>query len=92
MWHDIMNFRKLGGYRLELEFDDGKRGVVDLQNYTGRGGVFSNFADKEYFDAVTLNKELGVLCWPGGVDIAPETIYEAALVAEAQESYGKSLL
>ena len=90
MWHDITDIKKLGGYCLELEFDDGKRGVVDLQSYSERGGVFSRFADKEYFDSVSINKELGVLCWPDGVDIAPETIYEAAMVAEKQESYGKA--
>jgi hypothetical protein len=87
MWHDIINVNKLGGYRLELEFDNGRKGVVDLASYAARGGVFSRFADKSYFDAVTLNRELGVLTWPDGVDIAPETIYEAAMVAESSEPY-----
>jgi hypothetical protein len=87
MWHDIINFKKLDGYRLELEFDNGRRGVVNLALYAARGGVFSRFADKNYFDAVALNRELGVLCWPDGVDIAPETIYEAAMVAEGLEPY-----
>jgi len=50
--------------------------------YAVRGGVFSRFADKNYFDAVALNRELGVLCWPDGVDIAPETIYESAMMAQ----------
>ena len=87
MWHDIINFKKLDGYRIELEFDNSRRGVVDLSSYIARGGVFSRFADREYFDAVELNRELGVLCWPDGVDIAPETIYEAAMVAECTEPY-----
>jgi hypothetical protein len=89
MWRDIINFKKLGGYRLELEFDDGKKGVVNLQSYTERGGVFSRFSDMEYFDSVSINRELGVLCWPDGVDIAPETIYEATIVAEESEEYLK---
>ncbi|WP_277059032.1 MULTISPECIES: DUF2442 domain-containing protein [Geobacteraceae] len=87
MWHDIISFKKLGGYRLELVFDNGRRGTVDLSSYVGRGVVYSRFADMDYFDSVTLNRELGVLCWPDGVDIAPETIYEAAMVAEESEQY-----
>lgn len=87
MWHDIVNFKKLGGYLLELEFDNGRRGTVDLSSYAARGGVYSRFEEKDYFDSVTLNRELGVLCWPDGVDIAPETIYEAAMVAEGSEPY-----
>ena len=63
MWHDIINFKKLGGYCLELEFDNGRKGVVDLASYAARGGVFSRFADKSYFDAVTLIETLA--CSPG---------------------------
>ena len=90
MWHDIINLKKLDGYKIELEFDNNRRGVVDLSSNIDRGGVFSRFADREYFDAVELNRELGVLCWPGGVDMAPETIYEAAMVAECTEHYSAS--
>lgn len=57
-------------------------------SYAEWGGVFSRFADPEYFGSVELNTELGVLCWPDGVDIGPETIYEAAMVAEKTEHYG----
>jgi len=32
----------------------------------------------EYFKQVQINKELGVLCWPDGVDVAPETLYSEA--------------
>lgn len=88
MWHDITGFRKLGGYQLELEFENGRKGIVDLKSYAQRNGVFSRFADMDYFNEVSLNTELGVLCWPDGVDIAPETIYEAAMVAEEGELYG----
>ena len=32
----------------------------------------------EYFKQVHINKELGALCWPDGVDVAPETLYSEA--------------
>ncbi len=87
MWHDVIELKKLDNYRLELKFDNGRKGVVDLASYIDRGGVFRRFADMDYFNSVEINRELGVLCWPDGVDIAPETIYEAAMVAECAEEY-----
>ncbi|MDD5091048.1 MAG: DUF2442 domain-containing protein [Candidatus Wallbacteria bacterium] len=78
MYHEITHFRMLENFSLELTFENGKAGIVDLSGYAEKGGVFSNFKDAEYFRKVDLNKELGVLCWPGGVDIAPETLYHLA--------------
>jgi hypothetical protein len=37
--------------------------------------VFSNFQDIDFFKKVFINMELGVLTWPGDIDIAPETVY-----------------
>jgi len=78
MYKDVIEVRYLNGYRLELVFENGKKGVVDFQSYIKKGGVFNRFSDMEYFKKVQINKELGVLCWPDGVDVAPETLYSEA--------------
>ncbi|MBW7957340.1 MAG: DUF2442 domain-containing protein [Deltaproteobacteria bacterium] len=78
MHYDIKAARHIEGYRVEISFEDGKKGVVDLQGYVKRGGLFSRFADLDYFRNFHINKELGALCWDGGLDIAPEVLYHEA--------------
>jgi hypothetical protein len=73
---DIIDFSLLDGYKIRLTFTTGETGVVDLKPYTTRGGVFSRFIDIDYFRSVYVDS--GVLTWPGGVDIAPETVYSMA--------------
>jgi|SRR3990172_4305533 len=78
MYKDVIAVRYLEGHKLELVFENGKKGVVDFYNYIKKGGVFGRFSDMEYFRQVHINKELGVLCWPDGIDIAPEILYSEA--------------
>ncbi len=66
------------GYRLEVEFEDGEKGTVDLTAQASKGGVFGRFTEPGYFRGVTINRELGVLTWPNGEDIAPEAVYHMA--------------
>lgn len=89
MYYDLVEFKYLGKYKLELVFENGKRGVVDLKDYVNKGGVFSRFSDREYFKQAYINRELGVLCWPGEVDIAPETLYHQATGEPLPEWMGK---
>jgi hypothetical protein len=76
--HDILTATYRGDYRIELEFDDGQRGVVDFSTYLGRGGVFERFKDVEFFRSFSVNEELGILTWDGEIDVAPETLYAKA--------------
>ncbi len=78
MIHDVVAAIYRGGYRIELEFDDGKRGVVDFTKYVERGGVFERFKDMDFFRSFSVNKELGTLTWGDEIDIAPETLYAEA--------------
>jgi len=78
MYYDVIEARHIEGYKLELIFENDKRGAVDLQTYTKKGGVFSRFSEIEYFKQFYVNREIGTLCWPDGVDIAPETLYHEA--------------
>lgn len=76
---DVVSARHIRDYELELEFEDGTKGIVDFSQYRSRGGVFSKFNDMEYFKNFRINKELGVISWENGVDIAPETLYSKAV-------------
>ena len=78
MYYDVTEAKHIEGYKLELIFENGKKGIINLQRYVNKGGVFSRFSESEYFKQFYVNKEIGTLCWPDGVDIAPETLYHEA--------------
>ncbi len=78
MLHDVVSATYQGGYRIELEFDDGRRGNVDFAKYLDRQGVFERFRDLEFFRNFTVYEELGVLTWGNEIDVAPETLYAEA--------------
>jgi hypothetical protein len=62
---------------LRLLFSDGTAGDVDFsaERWTG---VLSPLNDSTYFARVTADPEAGTLVWPGGIDLAPEPLYEQA--------------
>ena len=70
----IVNAQHRDEYRVEVVFNDGKKGVVDLSKYPEKGGVFAPLSDIEYFKRFFV--DLNTLCWPNGADIAPERLYE----------------
>jgi len=78
MVYDVVKATYRGEYQIELEFDDGQKGVVDFSRYLERGGVFERFKDLEYFRSFSVNAELGALTWGDEVDVAPETLYAEA--------------
>ena len=66
------------GHRvLRLLFSDGTAGDVGFsaERWTG---VLSPLNDPAYFSEVTVDPEAGTIVWPGGIDLAPEPLYEQA--------------
>lgn len=78
MIRDVVSATYKGGYKIEVTFDNGKRGVVDFSKYLEKGGVFDRFKDISFFKNFKINEELGVLTWGDEIDIAPETLYAEA--------------
>ena len=78
MLHDVVKATYRGDYQIELQFEDGQRGIVDFSKYLQRGGVFERFKDIEFFRAFSVDPEFGTLIWGEEVDVAPETLYAAA--------------
>ena len=60
---------------VELTFADGLRGEVEVLDRM-RGPVFDRARTEEGFAAVRLDPETGTIVWPGGADLAPDTLYE----------------
>jgi hypothetical protein len=60
---------------LRLTFADGLRGEVDVLQRM-RGPVFDEARTPAGFAQVTVDAETGTVVWPGGADLAPDTLYE----------------
>ncbi len=69
----VSKVKVLLGYRLELEFDDGISGTVDLSEAVGKG-VFVLWRDPLAFDRVRIGSS-GELVWDDRIDLCPDALY-----------------
>jgi len=69
----ITKVKVLPGYRLELEFDDGVSGVVDLSDTVGKG-VFALWRNPLVFEQVRIGSS-GELAWSDRIDLCPDALY-----------------
>ncbi|MDQ2760054.1 MAG: DUF2442 domain-containing protein [Actinomycetota bacterium] len=59
---------------VRLTFADGLAGEVDVLERM-RGPVFLEARTPAGFSQVKLDAETGTVVWPGGADLAPDTLY-----------------
>ena len=59
---------------LEITFADGTHGEVEVIQRMW-GPVFAEARTLEGFAAVWVDPETGTVTWPGGADLAPDTLY-----------------
>lgn len=64
-----------GGHRVQVSFNDGICGEIDLSKSLD-GPIFEPLRDVEYFRGFTL--EGHTLAWPNGADFAPEYLHALA--------------
>lgn len=60
---------------LRLTFADGLVGEVDVLDRM-RGPVFAEALTPAGFAAADVDVETGTVVWPGGADLAPDTLYQ----------------
>ena len=60
-------------YHLELEFNTGEVRIFDVRPYLDMG-VFHKLKEMSLFAKAFV--AFDSVCWPGDLDIAPETLYE----------------
>jgi hypothetical protein len=69
----IKQVKVLADYRLELVFDDGRNGVVDLSDLVGKG-VFAAWTNYDVFKQVRIG-DSGELMWSDQIDLCPDSLY-----------------
>jgi len=72
---DITKARAVRHGVLVLTFANGLQGEVDVLERM-RGPVFEAARTPEGFANVGVDTETGTVTWPGGADLAPDTLYE----------------
>lgn len=78
--HHIVEAKPLENYRIWICFADGLEGEIDLSDLIGKG-VFAAWSDPAEFNKVYIDPETHTVAWPGGIDLAPDALYQD-LVAE----------
>ena len=71
---DITEARVVGHGVLALTFADGLQGEVDVLDRM-HGPVFEEASTPAGFARVQVDAETGTVTWPGGADLAPDTLY-----------------
>ncbi|HVY77107.1 MAG TPA: DUF2442 domain-containing protein [Solirubrobacterales bacterium] len=69
---------------LELTFADGLSGTVEVLPHMW-GAVFEQARTKEGFAEAYVDDETHTVAWPGGADLAPDTLYERVRTGEWPE-------
>lgn len=72
---DIVDVKVPQHGTLRITFADGLEGEVEVLSRM-RGPVFERARTSAGFLEVRVDVELGTVCWPGGADLAPDTLYE----------------
>ena len=69
----VTSVKSLQDYRLELTFDNGMIGTVDLSDLVGNG-VFALWRDRRAFEQVQIGSS-GELAWGDQIDLCPDALY-----------------
>ena len=71
----VVEARYLGDYKVWLEFNDGRKGVVDLVDEL-HGEERLPLRNREIFSNFYLDYGLASIAWLDGADFPPEFLYE----------------
>ena len=81
----VTSVEPLADHRLKVAFSTGEVKLFDVTPYLDRG-IFSRLRDPVLFSQAYVAYD--TVCWPGNLDIAPETLFDrgVAIVAVGQIS------
>ena len=74
MFLHITDAKYAGDYKVEVSFNDGRKGIADLSDSLN-GPMFEPLRNKSKFAVLKVDHELDTIVWPNGADLAPEYVY-----------------
>jgi hypothetical protein len=80
---DVVSVRATRDYVLYLEFENGEKKKFDMTFLMDKC-PFVRLKGSPVFLAARV--ECGTVCWPGNIDIAPETLYDLSVPLVGAES------
>jgi hypothetical protein len=72
---DVLKVKVLKDYTLRLQFEDGTQGKVDISKIVPFKDIFEPLKDKSFFSKVSVNIDIGTICWKNGADVSPTYLY-----------------
>ena len=77
----VKNAKYKDDYKIEVEFNDNKKGLVDLKDFIQKGKIkpFRKLQDKEKFKNFKVDYTIK---WDNELDLAPEYLYFEAFKNE----------
>ena len=67
MFLHVSDARYLADYKVEVLFNDGRKGIADLSSAL-EGPAFQQLQDISVFAQLRVDKELDTIVWPNGAD------------------------
>ena len=83
MFLHVTNAKYLEDYKVEVLFNNGRKGVADLTDAL-KGTMFESLKNKSVFASFIVDEELDTIVWSNGADLAPEYIYFQAFKNEPE--------
>ena len=86
----VISAMPLEGFQLRVRFTDGSERIIDVERFL-RGPIFEAIRrDRSLFEAVSVDRALGVVTRPNGADIDPDVLYGLRKPAWAEAADGGS--
>ena len=77
----VTQVQPLKNYMLKVSFSTGEVKLFDVKPYLDKG-IFIKLQDENFFNQAYV--AYGTVCWPGNLDIAPETLFDKGSCLESQ--------
>lgn len=71
--HRIKDARHVGGYRLEILYEDGEKATIDFTSYLD-DEAFTRLKELERFTDFQVDRQYGTIVWEKVADFYPDAI------------------